>query len=345
MNLFKLFQSFAFRQDPEKIHDLSLKMFKYFPQLSSCFNTPKLSDKYHYHDGHMQWDFPVGLAAGFDKNAMALDFFARLGFGAVEIGTVTKKPQDGNAKPRIWRHEEIASLTNAMGFPNLGHQIIRQNILNTSHSTCLGVNIGKNKETQISETPSEYAYLYEYFAHCADYITINISSPNTPGLRSLQNKDALKEILVAVSEKRKDFAKPLYLKIAPDLEKEALYDLVDLSKEFQLSGIIATNTTIQHSFGSGGASGQYLKELSNKARTHICQAAKETPSLSIIGVGGIDSFADIHHFWKMGGSFVQIYTAFIYQGPQLLTDIQNEIDKLLLQSGTQNITEYLKSLK
>lgn len=345
MNLYSAFKYFAFKKDPEKIHELSLSLFHKMPQLVTLFERSTPADKYSINDHHMKWNFPVGLAAGFDKNAQAIDFFSRCGFGAVEVGTVTKRPQSGNPKPRIWRLPEIQSLRNAMGFPNLGAQKIKENILNSHYNTCLGVNIGKNKETTLQDTPQEYAYLYDYFADSCDYLVINISSPNTPGLRDLQRKEAFADICKAVDEKRKKTPKPLYLKIAPDLAQEDIYDLVDLAKEFKLSGLIVTNTTIQHEYGAGGLSGHYIKEISKKARKIVCEAAKEDRKISIIGVGGIDSFDEIHEFWKQGGSFVQIYTSFIYHGPALLKSFQNQIDQLLQKEQIPTVQEYIDSLR
>jgi dihydroorotate dehydrogenase len=287
----------------------------------------------------------VGLAAGFDKDAQAIEFFSNCGFGAVEVGTVTKVPQVGNPRPRIWRLPEIQSLRNAMGFPNAGCEVIKENILSSKYSTSLGVNIGKNKDTTIVDTPGEYSYLYDYFAPFCDYLVINISSPNTPGLRDLQTKEAFKAICEAVDEKRKLHPKPLYLKIAPDLAREDILDLVELAKEFNLSGIIATNTTIQHDYEKGGLSGKYIKEISKNVRKIVCEAVREVDDLSVIGVGGIDTFDEIHEFWKDGGSFVQVYSSFVFQGPKLLNNFQKDIDQLLRDTQAADLQEYINSIK
>lgn len=345
MNLYPLFKYIAFKKDPEEIHELSMGIFNKLPVLSAMFRGVKPSDKYKVTDGHMSWNFPVGLAAGFDKNAQAIEFFSNCGFGAVEVGTVTKKPQVGNDRPRIWRLPEIESIRNAMGFPNAGAEIIKKNILASKYNTTLGVNIGKNKDTTVTDTPAEYAYLYEYYAPYCDYLVINISSPNTPGLRDLQTKEAFSAICQAVDEKRKEHFKPLYLKIAPDLAKEDILDLVDLAKEFKLSGIIATNTTIQHDYDRGGLSGKYIKEISKKARKIVCEAASETSDLSVIGVGGIDSFEEILEFWQDGGDFVQIYSSFIYHGPSLLNQFQKDIDQLLAKEQVANLQEFINLIR
>lgn len=347
MNLFPLFKPLAFSIDPERIHDISLKSFSQLPALAHLF--PKVAKSVHYSitDGHMSWNSPVGLAAGFDKNATAFNFFEQIGFGAIEIGTVTLVPQSGNLRPRIWRYPKEESIRNAMGFPNIGAQRILENLtsLKQNRITPLGVNIGKNKSTTDDNTPDEYAKLYEMFADIADYLVINISSPNTPGLRDLQTKDFFSKICKAVEEKRKMNPKPLYLKIAPDLNRDNITELIEVAKEFSLSGIIATNTTIQHQFKKGGMSGKHIKEISKDIRKLVCDITRETPDLSVIGVGGIDCFSDILEFWKQGGSMVQIYTSFIFKGPKVLYDIQQDIDRFLRQQDCSSVQLFLDSLK
>ena len=344
MNLFSIFKTFAFKTDPERIHDLSINSFSNFPQISSLLPHAINDKKFSLSDNHMTWSYPVGLAAGFDKNAKALEYFARVGFGSLEIGTVTKEPQVGNPKPRIWRDPETRSIRNAMGFPNEGSQKILARVEKRNITTPVGVNIGKNKETSISDTPQEYAYLYEMFAKTADYLVINISSPNTPGLRDLQTKESFRDICQAVAEKRNILSKPLYLKISPDLNHGDIKDLVELSKEYNLSGIIATNTTIQHSFDKGGVSGGAIKTISQQIRKTVCEMTRETPNLSVIGVGGIDSFSEINDFWKQGGSFVQLYSSFIFHGPALLRTIQNDMNEFLNSTDHKNVQSYIDSL-
>lgn len=345
MNLYPLFKSLAFQLDPERVHDLSMGVFSKLPNVSSLFPGWSQSERYNLSDGHLTWSNPIGLAAGFDKNARAIDFFTNVGFGAIEVGTVTLKPQIGNDKPRIWRYPSLLSIRNAMGFPNLGAEAIYNNIVSHKKtSTPLGVNIGKNKETSVKDTPLEYAKLYEKFAPICDYLVINISSPNTPGLRELQTKEAFAEICTAVNEKRVLRPKPLYLKISPDSNPKDIRDLVELSKQYKISGIIATNTTSDHQFQKGGMSGAYLKDISHKMRKQVCEMTKETKDLSVIGVGGINSFAEILDFWKDGGKMVQLYSSFIFEGPQLLTNIQNELDLYLDNLGLQNVQQLVDSL-
>jgi dihydroorotate dehydrogenase len=346
MNLYSFFKPLAFQTDPENIHDLSMNIFSKLPQVASLFPSWDQDDRYKLSDGHMCWNNPVGLAAGFDKNAKAIDFFSRVGFGAIELGTVTLESQAGNDKPRIWRYPNLLSIRNAMGFPNLGSQEIYNNIIQQKKTgTPLGVNIGKNKKTSVSDTPSEYAKLYEIFAPISDYLVINISSPNTPGLRELQTKDAFTEICKAVEEKRKLHPKPLYLKISPDSNTEDIRDLVELSKEYKMSGIIATNTTSNHQFQNGGMSGSYIKDISHRMRKLVCEMTKETKDLSVIGVGGINSFEEIIEFWKDGGSMVQLYSSFIFEGPKVLTNIKEELDLYMVNLGLSNVQQLVDSFK
>lgn len=345
MAIYSLFKSIAFSLDPETVHDLSIKAFESFPSMASILPRAVPDKKYRLSDGSQTWDFPVGLAAGFDKNARAVDFLSRLGFGAVEVGTITKNPQAGNPRPRITRFPKENSLLNSMGFPNDGESEILNRLQSASWKpTCkLGANLGKNKLTSDEKTPEDYADLYESFAPLADYLVINISSPNTPGLRSLQSKEGFRGICQAVQEKRKLAQKPLYLKIAPELPEPDLKDLVELCKEFKLSGIIATNTGVRHNRGAGGLSGDLINQEAKLARERVLDMTRETPDLSVIGAGGISSFQDVLDFWMKGGSFVQIYTSFIYQGPEILREFQRGIDKLLSESGAETLQEWINA--
>lgn len=345
MNFYSVFKNVAFKFDPEFIHDMSIYSGSTIPQIAELFSPLKASHRYQLSFGDLSWSFPVGLAAGFDKNALAINFFKKMGFGAIEIGTVTKLPQKGNPKPRIFRHSEIKSLQNSMGFPNQGSERILNNIQNNfQNDFCLGVNIGKNKDTTEEKTPEEYAYLYQMFAPVANYLVVNISSPNTPGLRSFQKKELLAPILSAIQLERNKNPRPVFIKIAPDLEAADLKMICELSKEYKFSGIIATNTTIQHQFGVGGLSGEYIKDISKNIRKQACELLKEDPTQIVIGVGGIDSYREIKEFWKLGGSFTQIYTSLIYHGPSLLAKIATEIDLDLKKYQFSNLQEMLSNI-
>ncbi len=347
MSIYSVFKHLAFKFDPEFIHDHSIKLAAGAPQITKLFAPLSKKPQYHLNQHGLNWSFPVGLAAGFDKNAMAIKFFENLGFGAVEIGTVTKEPQQGNPKPRVFRHAAQKSLRNAMGFPNLGSELILKNVKKQKPNmqTCLGVNIGKNKETSPEKTPQEYSYLYKEFAPFADYLVVNISSPNTPGLRDFQKKELLTPIMTALAEVQKEIYKPIFIKIAPDLSYDELRMICELSKEFSFSGVIATNTTLQHDLGKGGVSGELIKPFAQKIRNQACSILAEDPKQMIIGVGGIDSYAEIKDFWKQGGSFVQVYTGLIYQGPALLKNIALAIDEDMKKYQVSNVEELIQAIK
>lgn len=344
MNFYSAFKSFAFTQDPEFIHDLSLNIATKLPLIADLFtSTIKINTSLKINN--LEWQSPIGLAAGFDKNARCIPFFQKLGFGSVEVGTVTKLPQKGNEKPRVFRIEEIDSIRNSMGFPNLGSQKIFHNLVNSNHSLPVGVNIGKNKLTDLVKTPEEYSYLYELFSPVCDYIAINISSPNTPGLRDFQQKQRLSPILEAIKEKEANCKRPIFIKISPDISLEDVKMLCELTKEFNLEGIIATNTTSNHKFNNGGLSGKYIKPYSQQIRQSICESLRETPDKTVIGVGGIDSYKEIKEFWRAGGGFVQIYTALIYKGPQLLNKIYNEMNKDIIKHDLSSVQDLYLNIK
>lgn len=343
MKFYSAFKRLAFIFDPEFSHEATLHIGSILPQMAKPFTQIKSNAILSNHDlslksPHLQWNFPVGVAAGFDKNAQAIKFFENFGFGALEVGTITLKPQKGNPKPRIFRITEHESLRNAMGFPNDGLDTIYKRIKKSTHSLCLGSNIGKNKNTDIENTPSEYAKLYEKLAPVSDYIAINISSPNTPGLRDFQKIEFLKPIIQAVKEKQLRDFRPIFIKVSPDMDKQDCIDICNLIKTENLQGIIATNTTSDHSYENGGVSGNILKSHAKKIRK-ICCENLDSDKYTIIGVGGINSYEEIKEFWKMGGHFVQIYTSFIYQGPKILDDIAKEMTKDLKKHSCSNLNE------
>lgn len=340
--LYSVFKQLAFKVDPELAHNMIINSSPYLTSFTGLFSPLKLDPKYQLNRNDLSWNFPVGLAAGFDKNAKAISFFQSLGFGSVEVGTVTKEPQKGNPTPRIWRHPALDSLQNAMGFPNGGYKEMTQNLQRMPRKEiCLGINIGKNKQTSEEKTAEEYAFLYSKMAPLADYLVINISSPNTPGLRQFQDKSKLLPILEAVNEQRKILPKPCFIKISPDMDAQDIELVCELSKEKKYSGIVATNTTIQHEFGKGGLSGAFIKPMAKKTRSIVCDILREDSSQQVIGVGGIDCFSDIKEFWQQGGGFVQVYTAFIYQGPDLLKSIAKEIEEELGKHQMKNLSELI----
>lgn len=273
---------------------------------------------------------PVGLAAGFDKNAVALPAWEALGFGFVEIGTVTAEAQPGNSRPRIFRVRDKGALINRMGFNNDGADAVAERLEYWKRSDRwpgipVGINIGKSKVTPLEEASDDYRYTFRRLAGFADYVVLNVSSPNTPGLRTLQKRDALDSLLGAVQSENLLRAKavPMLLKIAPDLEESRIEEIIELVERHELAGMIATNTTLDHSAipeaerTEGGLSGDPLRDRS----TEIIRFIASRTSLPIIGVGGISSPEGALEKLDAGASLVQLYTGFVYHGPGLIREI------------------------
>lgn len=348
--MYQLFKKIAFQLDPEFAHHLSIKGLQTFPGItSSIFNLGHFLDeeKYQVQLGPNKWSFPIGLAAGLDKNAECINFFSNIPFGAVEVGTVTPKPQEGNDKPRLFRIPEQASLRNRMGFNNEGADEVYKNIKGSAAKRkCLGVNLGKNKVTSQEDAFKDYQILYDKFHSVADYLVVNISSPNTPGLRDLQKTEEMKVLFDGLADRRKKNPCPLYLKISPDVAIEDLPGIVELCANYNLTGIIATNTTIMPELGNGGISGKLVKNRSKSVRHEVLKIVREKNySLEVIGVGGVDCFEDLLEFWKHGGKCMQLYTSFIYQGPQVLFEIKKGIDHLLQEKSCANVEELIKKVQ
>src|SRR4051794_5620397 len=271
---------------------------------------------------------PVGLAAGFDKNGVAIPAWAALGFGFVEVGTVTAKPQPGNPKPRIFRYPEQQALINRLGFNNDGADVIagRLRALRGSGrwpAIPVGINLGKSKVTPIEEALSDYLYSFRLLAPLADYVVLNVSSPNTPGLRSLQEHNALDQLLSAVCRENERTSKPVLLKIAPDLSLSDLEQIITTSEQNGIAGIIATNTTLDHSAipqsrdQTGGLSGRPLFAKSSEFARAICSRSQ----LPIIASGGISDAVSAREKLEAGAQLLQVYTGYVYRGPGLLREI------------------------
>lgn len=283
---------------------------------------------------------PVGLGAGFDKNALFLNELEMLGFGFVEIGTVTPKPQAGNDKPRLFRLKEDKALINRMGFNNEGLEAIAARLKRRQSSTrnpqsamIIGGNIGKNKVTPNEDAWKDYEICFNGLFDCVDYFVVNVSSPNTPGLRELQEKDSLRKILSQLQNINygKAAKKPLLLKIAPDLTTSQLDDIVSLAFEVKLDGLVATNTTIDRSnlsegskvksdaYGAGGLSGAPLKGRATEVVTYLCRQLQG--NIPLIASGGIFTGADAKEKLDAGAALVQVWTGFIYEGPAIVKNI------------------------
>jgi dihydroorotate dehydrogenase len=341
--LYQLFKPVAFSLDAEFVHDQTISFLSKHGHWGHFLGIDKGPNDKSLQVGSINWSFPVGLAAGLDKNAQCFDFFSGLGFGAVEVGTVTPKPQVGNPKPRLFRYPNEESLRNCMGFNNHGADFMMETVSRIRERQApLGINIGKNKITDDSDAHLDYAYLYEKFKSDADYIVVNVSSPNTPGLREHQSRDGLESILSNIGRKNGDV--DLYVKISPDMNEDSIYDVVEVANKYNVTGIIGTNTTIMEERGVGGVSGKLLFEKSKRMRTKCLDAVKDS-NLEFIGVGGFSSFDQIVDYWKCGGSALQIYSSFIFQGPQILKDINEGIDNLMAIHRVSNMDDLMKSLR
>ena len=294
---------------------------------------------------------PLGLAAGFDKNGIVVNQLASLGFGFVEVGTVTYEPQPGNPKPRLFRLPEDQALINRLGFNNDGAVVVAERLKKLGRRCIVGVNIGKNKNVPNAEATANYLKSFDLVHPVADYIAANISSPNTPNLRELQNADSLNELLGALVSRNKDLGhKPLLVKIAPDLSQAEIEAIVDVCLRYEIDGIIATNTTISRhglkttdikSIGDGGLSGKPLKHRSNEVISLIYKYSKGR--LPIIGVGGIfnadDAFAKI----AAGASLIQAYTGFIYGGPSFAYRVTKGLAAILNERGFEGLDQAIGS--
>lgn len=290
---------------------------------------------------------PIGLAAGLDKNAEVINYMTHLPFGFIEVGTVTPKAQAGNDKPRLFRYPAEESLRNRMGFNNQGAEQVLINLKKADRrGKIIGVNLGKNKITENDNAPADYAYLYEKFAPFSDYLVINVSSPNTPGLRDLLKDAGLRQIFEAVDAQRKIIKRPLLVKVSPDMALEELSSVVGLVNEYKLDGIIATNTTIMKERGEGGISGKLLTKKSRETREFLLKEIRNSKSeCELIGVGGISSYEDLMDFWRAGGKLAQIYSSFIFQGPQFLYEIHEQLKIDFKKRGVKNFEEFLHSVK
>ncbi|XXF75532.1 quinone-dependent dihydroorotate dehydrogenase [Myxococcaceae bacterium GXIMD 01537] len=294
----------------------------------------------------LRFAHPVALAAGLDKDAEAVDGLFALGFSAVEIGTVTPRPQPGNPPPRLFRLPEQRALINRMGFNNHGMAEAASRLAaRTWHPGPLGVNLGKNKDTPLERAVEDYVACVDALAPHGDYVVINASSPNTPGLRQLQEPEQLAALLRAVRERLTQVApgKPLFLKIAPDLAPEAVDEVVDVARAEGLSGLIATNTTVARPFEhplakeAGGLSGAPVREPANAVIRRAY--ARAGGALPIIGVGGVFTAEDVYEKLRAGASLVQVYTGFIYEGPGMARRLVRELGALLQRDGYASARE------
>lgn len=327
-----------FRFDPEKVHHFtfgSISFLNKIPGVSALIrsmyqlNNPKLEREVF----GLKFKNPVGLAAGLDKDAKIYNELDNFGFGFIEIGTITPKPQIGNPKKRLFRLKEDAGIINRMGFNNSGVEVAVQR-LKKNKGVLIGGNIGKNKDTPNENAVEDYKICFHALYDYVDYFVVNVSSPNTPNLRELQDKEPLTQLLRTLQtlNQQKNQPKPILLKIAPDLTDEQLLDIIDIVSETKIAGVIATNTTIsrdglqsENKKETGGLSGQPLKHRSTEVIRFLHE--KSHGAFPIIGVGGIHSAEDAMEKLNAGASLVQIYTGFIYEGPKLIKAINKALLK------------------
>lgn len=335
--LYRVMRSLLFKMNPEKAHDLSIKQLKLtHGTLLDLLYRQKVQ---HRPVQVMGLTFPnsLGLAAGLDKNAECIDAFGAMGFGHIEVGTVTPVGQPGNPSPRLFRVLEGEGIINRMGFNNDGVDNLIENVKNSNFKGVIGINIGKNIHTPVEQGKQDYLLCMDKVYPYAGYIAVNISSPNTPGLRSLQYGEALDDLLDSLKTRQQELAEkhckyvPVALKVAPDLSDEEIESIAQSLLKYKIDGLIATNTTLDramvkgmsHASEAGGLSG---KPVQSKSTAVIAKFAQHlNGQIPIIGVGGIDSVIAAKEKINAGASLVQIYSGFIYQGPSLVKNIVNYI--------------------
>lgn len=354
--MYQLVKKYLFTLDPEIAHERTINALKLAKRTKM---TGVLRSQYTVHDERLHTELwgirfpnPVGLAAGFDKNAEVYEALASLGFGFVEVGTITPLAQPGNDKPRLFRLVEDEAVINRMGFNNKGSEQAANNLEHYQKAGIpIGINIGKNKITPNEKAASDYTACLERLYHYGHYFVINVSSPNTPNLRDLQGTEELRELVREIQKKKKSLEekgakpKPILLKVAPDMADEQMHDIVQLAISQGLSGIIATNTTISREGlknetfrgESGGLSGKPLAERSTRWIKEIYEEVGDR--LPIIGVGGIFTGDDAYEKIRAGASLIQVYTGMIYEGPGIVKKINKRLIELLERDGFANIRE------
>src|SRR5215212_2387608 len=338
-----LVRPILFRLPPETAHELALHSLSLIPRrlIARRFDIP-------ISRFGLSFPNPVALAAGFDKNGIALQPLAALGFGLIEAGTVTHHPQPGNPRPRLFRLSEDQALINRAGFNNEGAAAFARRVSKERPDCVLGVSIGKSKITPLENATEDYLASFELVCEVADYVAVNVSSPNTPQLRELQQSQQLETLLSALQTKRRELQKdvPLLVKLSPDLERRDLEMIVDVIERLKIDGIIATNTTVNRdnlrtnagrvaACGEGGLSGKPLKDRSTWMIADLYELTRGR--IPLIGVGGIFTAEDAWEKIAAGASLLQLYTGFIYQGPRVAQQINEGLVKILKREGFANL--------
>jgi dihydroorotate dehydrogenase len=342
--MFSILKPLLFNLDPEAAHDLAIKSLKFNFLPSKLF---QVEDEQMLNIKVIGNTFsnPIGLAAGFDKSAEVYNPLLKLGFGFVEVGTITPLKQLGNPKPRIFRLEEDGALINRLGFNNDGMEIIKNRIKSDKATGILGINIGPNKDTK--DQKNDFSIGLKNFFDLANYITINISSPNTEGLRDFHNREKLKNLLLTLNnikkEKKTDI--PLLLKVSPDIEEKDITEIANIALNNNISGLILTNTTSGNRSNlisdnkkeNGGLSGEPLQKISNNMIKKFYKLLKG--KIAIIGVGGINSGKSAYEKITAGASLLQLYSGFVYKGPTVARDIKKELIQILKNEGLKSIKD------
>eukprot|EP00177_Eucheuma_denticulatum_P004588 GFKZ01008350.1.p1 GENE.GFKZ01008350.1~~GFKZ01008350.1.p1 ORF type:complete len:462 (-),score=63.49 GFKZ01008350.1:1667-2992(-) len=343
------------RLDPERAHNLAILLAKYrlarpqLPFLPPSYDPPRLASTVW----GMRFANPIGLAAGFDKHAEAMPGLFAMGFGFVEVGSVTPRPQPGNPRPRVFRLVEDAAVINRYGFNSHGADVVRDRLYRydyggaeTNRMGILGVNLGKNKDTAEEDAVLDYIEGMWKMGELAEYIVINVSSPNTPGLRRLQGEERLRRLLVPILQVRDElvYRPPVLVKIAPDLNDEEMAEIAKVVLELQVDGLVVCNTTLKRDKLKskwrdevGGVSGRPLRERSTEVVRHMYRLTGG--KVPIVGVGGVESGSDAYEKIRAGASLVQLYTALTYHGPWLVTRIKAELNELLRQDGYERLED------
>jgi dihydroorotate dehydrogenase len=342
----RLLRPILFRLDAERSHRLTLSALARMPALKLSPDPPELATTLR----GLSFSNPIGLAAGMDKDGRAIPAWNTLGFGFAEIGTITPHPQPGNPRPRMWRLPAHRALINRLGFPSEGVERVGARIArarNHGLRSRIALNLGPNKETPAERIAEDYAALIRRAASLADFVVVNVSSPNTPGLRDFQAPERIRTIVEAMQAATWEHLPPILLKIAPDLRPPMIDDICDAAMALRFDGIVATNTTLQrHEIGvdsslQGGLSGEPLREL---ARGVIAQVYRRTAGrLAIVGVGGVATAADAYAHLRAGASLLELYTGLVYQGPFVVRAIKEGLVRLLARDGFRSISEAVGS--
>ena len=341
---YDIFNSFLKQTDPEVAHQLAIKFLKTNIIPFDLFKF-KPHEKLRSKVFGIEFENPVGLAAGFDKNAEVYNSIYKLGFGYAEVGTITPKPQEGNAKPRVFRLNQDKAIINRLGFPNEGMEKIFNRIANNLNNGILGINIGPNKENATKN--DDYLICLEKFYDQADYIAINISSPNTPNLRSLHDKEKIINLIDAILNFRNqnEKIKPIIFKLSPNIDISEINNLSEIFLDKKIDGLILTNTSVEgkedlldeNKREAGGLSGSPINLVSNKVILKFYKNLRG--KIPIIGVGGVNDGKTAYEKIKCGANLVQLYTSMVFKGPYVASNINKELVELLKQDGLKNISE------